>query len=46
VPKPTGVTHEYFPVEPAGLEYLRKVMDSPNFRANGEPSPPAKYVAR
>jgi len=36
VPKYTGVTHEYFPVEPAGLEYLRKVMESPNMRANAE----------
>jgi pimeloyl-ACP methyl ester carboxylesterase len=28
VPKSAGVTHEYFPVEPAGLEYLRRVMES------------------
>jgi hypothetical protein len=34
VPKSAGVTHEYFPVEPAGLEYLRKVMESPIVRAN------------
>jgi hypothetical protein len=34
VPKSTGVTHEYFPVEPAGLEYLRKVMESPIVGAN------------
>jgi len=29
VPKSAGVTHEYFPVEPAGLEYLRRVMEFP-----------------
>jgi pimeloyl-ACP methyl ester carboxylesterase len=34
VPSSAGVSHEYFPVEPAGLEYLRKVMESPNMRAN------------
>jgi pimeloyl-ACP methyl ester carboxylesterase len=28
IPKSAGVTHEYFPVEPAGLDYLRKVMES------------------
>jgi len=28
VPKSAGVSHEYFPVEPAGLEYLRRVMES------------------
>jgi pimeloyl-ACP methyl ester carboxylesterase len=36
VPKSAGISHEYFPVEPAGLEYLRKVMESPNMRANAE----------
>jgi len=36
VPKSAGVSHEYFPVEPAGLEYLRNVMESPSFRANAE----------
>lgn len=34
VPKSAGVTHEYFPVEPAGLEYLRKVMESPVVHEN------------
>jgi pimeloyl-ACP methyl ester carboxylesterase len=34
IPRSAGVTHEYFPVEPAGLEYLRKVMELPNMRAN------------
>jgi pimeloyl-ACP methyl ester carboxylesterase len=33
VPKSAGVTHEYFPVEPAGLAYLRNVMQSPSSRA-------------
>ena len=28
VPKSAGVTHEYFPVEPAGLQYLRRVMET------------------
>ena len=28
VPNSAGVSHEYFPVEPAGLEYLRRVMES------------------
>jgi pimeloyl-ACP methyl ester carboxylesterase len=28
VPKSAGVTHEYFPVEPVGLEYLRRVMET------------------
>jgi len=28
VPRSAGVTHEYFPVEPAGLEFLRRVMES------------------
>ena len=36
VPRSAGVTHEYFPVEPAGLEYLRRAMESPNIRANAE----------
>jgi len=36
VPRSAGVSHEYFPVEPAGLEYLRRVMESPNMRANAE----------
>jgi len=39
VPKSAGVTHEYFPVEPAGLEYLRRVMESPGMRANAENQP-------
>lgn len=34
IPKSAGVTHEYLPVEPAGLEYLRKVMESPVIHAN------------
>jgi pimeloyl-ACP methyl ester carboxylesterase len=34
IPKSAGVSHEYFPVEPGGLEYLRKVMESPDMRAN------------
>ncbi len=34
IPKSAGVTHEYLPVEPAGLEILRKVMESPILRAN------------
>lgn len=36
VPRSAGVSHEYFPVEPGGLEYLRKVMESPTMRANAE----------
>jgi pimeloyl-ACP methyl ester carboxylesterase len=36
VPRSAGVSHEYFPVEPAGLEYLRKVMEAPTMRANAE----------
>lgn len=36
VPRSAGVSHEYFPVEPAGLEYLRKVMESPTIRANAQ----------
>jgi pimeloyl-ACP methyl ester carboxylesterase len=36
IPRSAGVTHEYFPVEPAGLEYLRQVMESPTIRANAE----------
>lgn len=36
VPRSAGVSHEYFPVEPAGLEYLRKVMESPAIRADAE----------
>jgi pimeloyl-ACP methyl ester carboxylesterase len=38
VPKSAGVTHEYFPVEPAGLDYLRRVMESPNMRAGAQRS--------
>jgi pimeloyl-ACP methyl ester carboxylesterase len=34
VPKSAGVTHAYFPVEPGGLDYLRKVMEASNMRAN------------
>lgn len=34
IPKSAGVTHEYFPVEPAGLEYLRKALESPAVNAN------------
>jgi pimeloyl-ACP methyl ester carboxylesterase len=33
VPRSAGISHEYFVVEPAGLEYLRKVMGSPQIRA-------------
>jgi hypothetical protein len=36
VPRSSGVTHEYFPVEPVGLEYLRRVMESPNNRVYAE----------
>jgi pimeloyl-ACP methyl ester carboxylesterase len=36
VPKSAGVSHEYFPVEPVGLEYLRKIMESPKMRVNTE----------
>jgi hypothetical protein len=32
VPRSAGVSHEYFVVEPAGLECLRKVMESSSFR--------------
>jgi len=46
VPRSAGVSHAYFVVEPAGLECLRKVMESPNMRVDGAKSPPPKYVAR
>jgi len=36
VPRSAGVSHAYFVVEPAGLECLRKVMESPNMRANAD----------
>jgi hypothetical protein len=28
IPKSMGVTHEYFPSDPIGLQYLRKVLDT------------------
>ena len=27
IPKSAGVTHEYFPTQPAGLAYLRKTLE-------------------
>jgi pimeloyl-ACP methyl ester carboxylesterase len=36
IPKSAGVSHEYLPVEPVGLAYLRKIMESPNMRVNAE----------
>jgi hypothetical protein len=46
IPRSAGVSHAYFVVEPAGLECLRKVMESPNMRADGAKSLSPKYVAR
>jgi pimeloyl-ACP methyl ester carboxylesterase len=34
VPKSAGISHAYFVVEPAGLECLRKVMESSNMQGN------------
>lgn len=45
VPRSAGISHAYFVVEPAGLECLRKAMESPTIRANKAKSLP-KYVVR
>jgi hypothetical protein len=29
IPKGAGVDHDYFPTEPAALEYLRKALELP-----------------
>ena len=29
IPKSTGITHDYFPTQPAALEYLRKLLEPP-----------------
>jgi pimeloyl-ACP methyl ester carboxylesterase len=36
IPKGTGVVHDYFPTEPAALEYLRRALDWP--LAGAEPA--------
>ena len=36
IPRSAGVSHDYFPVEPGGLDYLRRVMESPSIGANAE----------
>jgi hypothetical protein len=29
IPKSAGISHDYFPTQPAALEYLRKLLEPP-----------------
>jgi hypothetical protein len=47
IPKSTGVTHDYFPTQPAALAYLRTILELPhNLDEPSIPKPTAAYQTR
>jgi len=39
IPKGAGVVHDYFPTEPAALEYLKKALELPLLGADTAAKP-------